>query len=101
MFIYNITIKVNNSIAQEWMKWQMEEHVPEIMATGLFTEFKIFRLLDQDDYEGPTFVFQYYADERKKYDRYIREYAPRLIEKAFQKWGNGFITFRSLLERVQ
>lgn len=101
MFIYNITIKVNNSIAEEWLKWQMEEHVPEIMATHLFKNFKIFRLLDQDDSDGPTFIFQYYADNRKNYDRYVQEHAPMLRVKAFKKWGNGFIAFRSLLERVQ
>lgn len=49
MFIYNITIKVDNHILQQWLKWQKEEHMPEIMATNLFTENKFFKLLDQED----------------------------------------------------
>ncbi len=57
MFIYNITIKVNNAILKEWMKWQMEEHIPEGMSTNLFDQYKFFRLLNQDDTEGPNFVF--------------------------------------------
>ncbi len=57
MFIYNITIKVNNAILKEWMKWQMEEHIPEVMSTNLFDQYKFFRLLNQDDTEGPNFVF--------------------------------------------
>lgn len=101
MIIYNITIKVNNSISDEWLKWQLEEHIPEIMSTGLFDQYKFFRLLDQDDTDGPTFVLQYYTGERKYYDQYIKEHAPKLREKAFIKWGDGFIAFRSLLESVQ
>jgi hypothetical protein len=46
MFIYNITIKVNNSILKPWMKWQMEEHVPQIMETHLFSGYKIYQLLE-------------------------------------------------------
>lgn len=101
MFIYNITIKVNKAIVEDWLKWQMEEHIPEIMSTKFFDHYKSFRLLDQDDTEGPTFVFQYYASSRKNYDGYITEHATRLRKKAFEKWGNGFIAFRSLLESVQ
>ena len=101
MLIYNITIKVNNAIAKEWLKWQLEEHIKDIMSTGLFDQYKFFRLLEQDDTEGPTFVFQFYTTDREKYDQYIHEHAPMLRENALKKWGDGFIAFRSLLEAVQ
>ena len=101
MFIYNLTNKVDNSIAEEWMKWQTEEHIPEIMSTGLFDEYKIFRLHNQDETEGQTFIIQYYTDVKEKYEEYIKKHAPELREKAFKKWGDGFIAFRSLLEAVQ
>ncbi len=101
MFIYNLTIKVNNSILDEWVKWQTEEHIPEIMSTQLFIEHKFFRLLEQDDSEGPTFVIQYFTPVKENYDKYINEYAPKLREKAFKKWGDRFIAFRSLLQAVQ
>ena len=100
MFIYSITVKVSNSIFKDWVTWQQEEHIPEIMATNLFEEHKFFRLLDQDDSEGPTFVIQYYTASRKNYDEYIRKHAVRLREKALKKWGEGFVAFRSLLESV-
>lgn len=101
MFIYNVTVKINNTILDEWLKWQREEHIPEIMATNLFNEYKCFRLLEQDDAEGTTFVFQYYTPDRKNYDAYIQEFAPMLRKKAFTKWGDRFIAFRSLLQLVQ
>ena len=101
MFIYNITIKVNNAIQDEWMQWQQEVHIPEIMLTGLFERYQVFRLLDQDDAEGPTFIFQFHTASEENYRRYLREFAPGLREEAFEKWDPGFIAFRSLLRSVQ
>lgn len=101
MFIYNITNKVNISIADEWLQWQREEHIPEIISTNLFTEFKIFRLLDQDDIEGITYIIQYFTLEKDKYETYLEKFAPALREKAINKWGERFIAFRSLLQSVK
>ena len=101
MFIHNITIKVDREIKEEWMKWQMNEHIPEIMSTNLFNDFKVFQLLDQDDEDGPTYVIQYFTDSKKNYDHYIDTYASGFIEKAFKKWGNKFISFKTLMQSVQ
>ncbi len=101
MFIYNITIKVEAAIAQDWLSWQLNEHIPEIMSTHLFKEYKYFRLLEQDDSEGPTYIFQFLTSEKEDYDDYINKFAPVLREKAIKKWGNGFMAFRSLLQLVQ
>ena len=101
MFIYSITTKVDNSVVDDWMKWQREEHIPDIMATGLFSDHKFFRLLNQDDSGGSTFVIQYHTNSKENYERYIREHAPGLRDKAFKIWGDRFIAFRSLLQSVQ
>lgn len=105
MFVYNITIKVDNAILEEWIKWQKDEHIPDIMSTNLFDpdsyRDKFFRLLDQDDTEGQTFVFQYYTQVRRNYDQYIKKYASKFREKAVVKWGDAFFAFRSLMQSVQ
>ena len=48
MIIYNVTIKPDWSIHDEWVKWMKEEHMPELMKTGLFTDSRLCRLLEQD-----------------------------------------------------
>jgi hypothetical protein len=100
MFIYNITIKVDNNILQQWLQWQKEEHIPEVMATNLFTQNKFFKLLDQDDIDSSTYVVQYYIDTKEKYEKYLNEYALLLRGKAFEKWGNNFVAFRTLMQVV-
>lgn len=101
MLIYNVTTKVAASIATPWLQWMQQEHLPAVMATGCFTAFSMARLLEVDDSEGPTYAVQYHAVERPDYERYIAQHAERLRKDAFEKWGNGFISFRSLMEVVQ
>lgn len=100
MLIYNVTVKVLPSIQEEWLNWLQQEHIPEVLATGCFREARICRLLDVDDTEGPTFSIQYQADTRADYDRYIEEHAAGMRQKSFDRWGDRFIAFRSLLEVI-
>ena len=36
MILYNVTVKILPEVAEEWEKWMKAEHIPEVMATGLF-----------------------------------------------------------------
>ena len=100
MIIYNITIQVNKEIHDEWLQWQIDMHIPEIMATGCFLKYQMLILLEVDDTEGPTYALQFYANNRADYDRYIEQFAPFLRKSATQKWGNQFTAFRTLLQVV-
>lgn len=101
MFVYNITMKVNPSIKKEWVKWQKEEHIPEILATGLFTEHKFFRLLEQDETESITYVIQYFAATSENYKLYIEKFSPQFRKQATEKWKDQFVGFRTVMQVVQ
>ena len=101
MIIYNVTIKVHDSIKTEWLVWLKKEHIPEVMDTGCFTGFTILHLLEIDDSEGPTYAIQYKAESKALYNQYIEKFAPILRQKTFEKWGDKFIAFRSVMQVVQ
>ena len=101
MIIYNVTIKVEESIADAWLQWLLNEHIPDVMKTGCFSSHKVVRLLEVDESEGPTYAIQYNADSKADYNRYIELYAADLRQKSFDKWGNRFIAFRSVMQVVQ
>jgi hypothetical protein len=101
MIVFNITTKVHLSIDDDWLQWQLQEHIPEIMSTGFFISYKLFRLLEQDDNEGNTYAIQYTAITEKQYQLYMIEYAHLQQQKTFEKWGDKTISFRSVLEVIQ
>ncbi|UEG50595.1 DUF4286 family protein [Ferruginibacter lapsinanis] len=100
MIVYNVTIKVHESIKNEWLVWLKEEHIPEVIQTGCFTHATILRLLEVDESEGPTYAVQYHAESKALYNNYIENHSTRLREKSYQKWGNQFIAFRSVMQVV-
>ena len=100
MIVYNITIKIDPGIEKDWLDWQKQEHIPDVMASGQFTDFKMYRLLDQNEEDGITYVVQYFSGSLKNYQSYINNMAPLLRDKALKKWGNKFIAFRTVMEVV-
>lgn len=100
MLIYNVTIKVQEPIHEVWLKWLKEEHVPEVLATGCFANATIVKLLEVDDSEGPTYAIQYVAESKALYNLYIENFAGILRQKSFDKWGNQFMGFRSLMQVI-
>jgi hypothetical protein len=100
MIVYNITIKIVPGIEKEWVRWQQEEHIPDVMSSGQFTDHKFYRLLEQNEPDGITYIVQYFASSIENYDRYINETAPLLRQKAFNKWRDQFIAFRTIMEVV-
>ncbi|HPH84312.1 MAG TPA: DUF4286 family protein [Ferruginibacter sp.] len=100
MIIYNVTIKVETGIAAEWLNWLQKEHIPEVIETGCFTRATVLKLLEVDETEGPTFAVQYFAESKALYNQYIEKFAPLMREKSFEKWGNRFIAFRSVMQVV-
>lgn len=100
MIIYNVTIKVENTIAAEWLVWMKQEHIPELMKTGLFVDYRMCYLLDQDEKDGKTYTVQYFCDSLEHYDNYISEHAPKMRDKGFQRFGNHFIAFRTVMKVI-
>jgi len=101
MIIYNVTIKVDESIAQHWLQWLLNEHIPDVMHTSCFVDYKVVRLLEVDDDDGPTYAIQYYAKSKSDYNRFIEMYAATLGQLSFEKWGERFIAFKSVMEVVK
>lgn len=98
--IYNVTIKVDHRIANQWLQWMKKEHIPDIIATDCFTHATILRLLDADETEGLTYAIQYHAESKAFYNRFIEIFAESMRKRAMEKWGDQFIAFRSVLEVV-
>ena len=98
--IYNVTIKVNSVIANDWLAWLKDEHIADVLETGCFVNARILKLSDIDETEGPTFAIQYFAKNRLLYDQYIEKHAGIMRQKSFDKWGDKFIAFRSVMEVI-
>ena len=99
-FVYNLSVKVAWPIAKDWLDWQKQEHIPEIMRTGQFESYQIYQLQDTEDNEGPTFIIQFFCESEEFYIEYISKYASALRQKALSKWGDQYIAYRTTMKAV-
>ena len=101
MILYNVTVKIDESIHSSWLKWMKEEHIPEVLETGMFKEAKFWKLLNIDEGEGLTYAVQYLADSIEDYQRYVEVFSSDMRKRGMDKWGDRFIAFRTVMELVQ
>ncbi len=99
MLIYNVTVFVEENIAEEWQNWMREIHIPEVMAVGLFKNYRMLEVLDSPN-EGLTYCLQYEVESRDHYDTYQSQFAPALQAKTLEKFGEKAIAFRTLMEII-
>jgi hypothetical protein len=98
---YNVTIKVEWLIATEWLKWEQEDHIPAMMATGYFDHWKMYRLLEQDDQDGPTYTIQLFTGSEKRYQDYVQAYADLFRQQVADKWKDRFMAYHSAMIQVK
>ncbi len=101
MILYNVTINVDENIHLEWVQWMKKTHIPEVMATGKFIDFKMFKVITrQPDETGVTYSVQYFAKTLADYESYKADFGPALQIKTMQKYGDALMAFRTVLETV-
>ena len=99
MYIYNVTINVQEDVHQQWVKWMKEEHIPEMLNTGKFTKALMTRVLVNEEMGGITYSVQFTAQTRKMLQHYYEEDAERLRRKSAIFEGK-FVVFRTELEVI-
>jgi hypothetical protein len=98
MFIYNVTVTLEESIHNEWLAWMKEVHIPDVMKTGLFVENKICKLLTEE--LETTYAIQYTFNAMDDLRKYQKEFAPKLQAEHKEKFKDKFAAFRTVLEII-
>lgn len=100
MILYNVTVNIDDSVHDEWLEWMQKKHIPDVLATNLFIENKIFKLINPPSEDGVTYSIQYFLKSMEDYQKYHSEFAPRLQDEHAKKYKDKFYAFRTILELV-
>ncbi len=99
MYIYNVTINIDQSIHAEWLTW-IESHIPEVLATGRFLSAKMTQVLVEEEMGGVTYSIQYTAKTREDLDNYYKYDAEKLRTDGMKKFADKMLAFRTELKIV-
>ncbi len=100
MILYNVTVKIDHAYHKEWLQWMKEVHIPDVMATGMFLEYRMGRLLGMDEPDGVTYAIQYFCTDMRTFESYQKNFAQKLQADVNEKFKGKFVAFRTLLEIV-
>jgi len=100
MLLYNVTIGIDRDIEGEWLEWMQQKHIPDVLKTGMFHSYKLYRILDEENGETISYSIQYFAKTIDDVLNYLENHAPALVEEHRLRYKNKHVAFRTLLEEV-
>lgn len=100
MILYSVTVNIDKEVEEEWLQWMQSRHIPEVMETGYFRHFHLYRLLSDDQSGGTNYSIQYFADKLEDVENYLEHDAPRLMAKHNHRYQDRHAAFRTVLQRI-
>ncbi|RMG01374.1 MAG: DUF4286 family protein [Acidobacteria bacterium] len=91
MLIYQVEIKISENIADRFEDYMLKQHIPDVMATGLFQRYVFSRRGSQ------TYQVQYFTDHRSL-SLYLEKEASRLRADFIRNFPDNVIIERQTLE---
>jgi hypothetical protein len=100
MLLYNITVGIDKDVESEWLQWMQTVHIPEVMGTKLFSDFKIYKVLHDEDESNTSYSVQYLAPSLDEVNLYFEKFAPTILDKLRLRFKDKHVAFMTLLEEV-
>jgi len=101
MIVYNVTLSIHPEIEIEALKWLKEIHIPEVMATNLFVDFNMYKVIqDPVSRQHNSYAIQYKLDSWDKFSEYSKNHADSLRVKTQKEFGENILAFRTFLEKM-
>ena len=100
MYIYNVTINIDDSAHNDWLTW-IESHITNVLNTGKFTSAKLTEVLVEEEMGGKTYSIQYSANSREDLNAYYKEDADKLRSESHSKFADKILAFRTELKLIK
>lgn len=101
MIVYSVTVNIDESVHTDWLAWMVNKHIPDVMATGIFTEQRMLKVISRNDgEEGISYNIQYTCNSMADLHKYQVNHAPQLQKEHHERYQDKFVAFRTLLEKV-
>ncbi len=98
--VYNVTVKIDIDINEEWLDWMKSVHIPDVMNTGKFLDWRIKKILGDEDPNGVTYAIQYTAPSMDAFLEYSQHHASKLQEEHKERYEGKYVAFRTLMELI-
>ncbi len=99
MFLYNVTVNVDDEAQDQWIEWMRESHIPDVLQTGLFEAATFSKLMVEEE-AGTTYAIQYRLRDMESFRIYQEMYAENLQNEHTKRFGENTVAWRTFMEVV-
>jgi hypothetical protein len=103
--IYEVNLKIENSISDEYKSW-LQKHCREVISVDGFKFVEWYQRdpIDEGLPADPNHTYLtlfYHVENRQSLERYLKEFAPKFRQDGVNRFGNKFTAHRRILTFIQ
>ncbi|HEY9009228.1 DUF4286 family protein [Ohtaekwangia sp.] len=100
MLLYNVTVGIDREIEQEWVRWMKEQYIPVVMKTEMFTGWRMYKVLHDQEDGSISYSVQYFATDIQEVVKFVEKIEPELNKEFQRLFKDRHVAFRTLLEEA-
>lgn len=100
MYIYSVTININNEAETEWLNFMQNKHIADVLNAGYFTKAIMRRAESNADENTTTYNIEYLTETAENYKAYLQNTAPVLQKDVSDRFAGKFTAQRVFYEIV-
>jgi len=100
MIIYNTTYSVSDKVYGSFLKWVKEKHIPQMISSGYFSEFKLSRVLTDEDQDGSSISLQLTAENVTAVSKWREQYGDLFDMEISSLFSVNVLYFSTFLEII-
>ncbi len=100
MYIIAYSFKVNDEIQTKWLDWIKQVFIPQHLATQLFQDFKLTRILDYGSEDGQTYSIQLSTESLAHLQKFSAQYSSTILNEHHQQFAGQYVSFQTVMEVI-
>lgn len=97
MFLYNVTLIVEESSNSAFFNWLELFYIPNAMGSGKFISKRLLKVYNSPN-EGTTYCLQFIAENMGNYEAYKQNFETKIETELQSKFANKYVSFTTLME---
>ena len=100
MYLFSITINIEDSHQKEWLIWVKAELNKLVADKELVQDFRLLKILSEEPNSGSSFSFQYHLSSLTDMELFEERYDREVAVGMYRLYDEKFVEFRTRLELV-
>lgn len=100
IIIYSETTAVAESVEQNWLEFMKTVHIPSIMETGLFLDYRFVRVPASEGVDV-SYNLQLRCENNEKFNQFKAFHEAGFQSVIAQRYQGNYGSFNTMLEELQ